>query len=290
MKVIVTGASGLLGRDIADVFEEAGHKTIRLLGRKDIDITDTRKVIGFIEQEMPDCVIHCAGYRDLDDIEDHKIEGYTINTLGSRNIALACESIGCKMVYISSDTVFDGEKEEGYHEFDQVNPVNTYGKSKLIAENEVKSLCKRFFIIRTALLFGYKGHRENNFIFHITDSIKNGKTIYANENQICSPSYTKDLGEAILRIADSAYYGTYHVANSGVASRYDVSRAVAELAGLPADAVAASDAAGSGKKAKRSRNTVFQSITFDKTYGYTLRHWKEALADCIASCKMENLI
>jgi dTDP-4-dehydrorhamnose reductase len=221
-------------------------------------------------------------------MEEHEAEGYALNTFGTKNIALAASSLGCKLIYISSDAVYDGEKETGYHEYDELNPINVYGKSKLMAELEIKALCKQFFIIRTALLFGYKGHRENNLIFNVIDKVKAGKEVYASTNQVCCPSFTDDIAEALLKISQTEYYGTYLVANTGVASRYEVNRGVAELAGLDTSLVRQMDE-NKIRPAKRARNTVFKSIAFPNTFGIEMPHWRDALERCMAEIlKMEK--
>lgn len=289
MKVVVTGASGLLGYDIADIFEKNGHTVIRLSGRASIDITNPREITSFIVKENPDCVVHCAGSRDIDYLEAHPDECYLINTFGTKNIAFACEKVHSKLIYISSNAVYDGKKEEGYHEYDEVNPLNVYGNSKLLAEKEVKAISSKYFIIRTAILFGYKGHRENNFIFNIMENLDKGKKVYANYNQICSPTYTKDLAEAILKVADTEYYGTYNISNSGAASRYELSLLVANKLGLNERLVIKSDAKLSGKLAKRPRNTALKSIAFSKTFDITMRDWEDSLENCIEDIKAKNL-
>lgn len=280
MKVVVTGASGLLGWDAADVFERRGHTVKRLLGRRDVNMHDAKAVRDCVAAFGPDLVVHAAGYRDLDDMERHEHEGFAINTLGTRNIALACREAGCKLLYISSDTVFDGEKETGYHEFDAPCPVNVYGRSKLAAERVIEALCDRYFIVRTALLFGYKGHRENNFIFHIIDELRAGRSVSASVDQVCCPSYTADLAEALADLGGTEWYGVYHIANSGTGSRYEVSRAVAELAGLDPALVRPADASAS-KLARRAKNTVFDSVAWPATFGYVLPDWREALERCL---------
>ena len=150
-----------------------------------------------------------------------------------------------------------------------------------MAEQEIKALCNRFFIIRTALLFGYKGHRENNLILNIINQLKAGKKVYASTNQVCCPSYTKDLAEALLKISQTEYFGTYLIANTGTASRYEVNRAVAELAGLDKSLVCPMDE-NKIRQAKRSRNTVFESIAFPNTFGIEMADWHDALQRCMA--------
>jgi dTDP-4-dehydrorhamnose reductase len=282
LKSLVTGASGLLGWEIADAFEKAGYQTVRLMGRKSIDITNTPEIIGFVEKEKPDVIIHCAGFRDLDEIEKNEAQGFALNAFGTKNIALAASRTGSKLIYISSDTVYDGEKKTGYHEYDLPNPINVYGKSKYMAELEIRSLCQKYFIIRTAWLFGLKGHRENNVIFNIIDKINAGERIQASGNQFCSPSYTLDIAEALVTAASTEYYGTYLVSNQGAASRYEVSRTIAEFLGLDEKKVIEAES-GKIRLAKRAANTVFESIAFPRTFGIVMAPWKDALRRCIAA-------
>lgn len=287
MKVMVTGASGLLGWEIADALEAAGHQAVRLMGRKMVSVTDPRALGEFAAAQKPDAIVHAAGYRDLDDMEAHPKEGYALNAFGARCAALAARRVGAKLLLVSSDTVFDGEKEGGYHEYDEPRPVNVYGKSKLAAEREVQSLWDRHFILRTALLFGYKGHRENNFIYNIVDRLRAGETVKASTEQICCPSYTGDLAAALIPMLESEAYGLYHVANSGAASRWDVSRAVAEEAELDADLVLPM-ASDEKRRAKRAKNTVFDSIAYPLTFGGPLPDWREALCRCMAGALAEE--
>lgn len=291
MKVLVTGASGLLGWDIADTFEAAGHKVSRLMGRKDVNMLNPQDVMDYVCALSPDVVVHSAGYRDLDDMERNEHAGFAVNSFGTRNVALACRACDAKLIYISSDTVFDGEKGSGYHEYDTPCPVNVYGRSKVMAEREIHALWDKSFIVRTALLFGYKGHRENSFIFHIVDELSCGRTITASKDQICCPSYTADIAEALVKLSQTEWYGTYHIANTGTGSRCDVSRAVAELAGLDPQMVLPADSS-KAKFAKRAKNTVFDSIAWPATFGESLPDWRDALARCMgemAECGLLDL-
>jgi dTDP-4-dehydrorhamnose reductase len=284
LKSLITGASGLLGWEIADAFEAAGYQTVRLMGRKAIDITNAPQIISFIEKENPDVIIHCAGLRDLDEIEKNEVRGFAINTFGAKNIALAASRTGSKLIYISSDTVYDGEKKTGYHEYDLPNPVNAYGRSKHMAEQEIRFLCQKYFIIRAAWLFGFKGHRENNVIFNIIDRINAGEQVQASGNQFCSPSYTLDIAEALVKVASTEYYGTYLVSNKGSASRYEVSRAIAELLGLDTQKVTQADS-GKIRLAKRAEHTAYDSIAFPRTFGIDMAFWQDALERCVESYK-----
>ncbi len=284
MNVVVTGASGLLGWDVADAFEERGHKVTRFMGRKDIDLLDTKATCQAIRSACPDLVVHAAGYRDLDDLELHPRDGFKTNVLGTWNVIQGCRETSSKLIYISSDTVFDGaRKTGGYNEFDTTCPVNAYGRTKVAAEKTIESLWGRSFIVRTALLFGYKGHRGNNFLFNVLDQLRTGNRISASIDQICCPSYTADLAHALVDLGESDWFGTYHISNSGSASRYEVSCAVAELSGLDAGLIVPAES-DSTKVARRAKRTVFDSLVWPATFGYELPNWHDALRRCMESC------
>lgn len=289
MKILVTGASGLLGGDVADYFAEQGNEVKRLMGRNDVDVRNLNAVKEAVVSFNPDVVIHAAGFRDLDYIELHERESFEINTLGTKNVTLACKEIGAKLVYISSDTVYNGEKETPYHEYDMTCPVNIYGKTKLAAENEIKGIYDKYFIIRTAWLFGFKGHVENNFILGVINNIKNGKNINATTDQICCPSYTKDIAMGISKMIDTEYYGTYLLANKGRASRYDVNVKVAELAGLDTNMVKPV-LSTNAHVAKRSKNTAFESINYPATFEDVMPNWNDAIERCFEDMKKAGVI
>ena len=289
MKILVTGASGLLGADVADYFKEQGNEVKALMGRKDVDIRDLGAIRQAIVDFKPEVVVHCAGFRDLDYMELHEKESFEINALGTRNVTLACKEIGAKLVYISSDTVYNGEKQTPYHEYDMPCPVNIYGKTKLAAENVVKELYDKHFIIRTAWLFGFKGHVENNFILGVINNIKNGNSINATTDQICCPSYTHDIAMGISKMIETDCYGTYLLTNKGTASRYDVNVKVAKLAGLDTNMVKPV-LSTNAHIAKRSKNTVFDSINYASTFGDVMPDWNEAIERCFADMKKVGII
>ena len=278
MKILITGASGLLGQDIADIFSNK-HEIMPLMGKKQLDVTSAKKVIELAMDFKPDCIIHSAGWRNVDDVEKSREKALLINILGTRNLTLAAKKTNSIIVQISSDSVFNGGKKSPYNEFDMPCPINTYGYSKYMAEEEVKSLINRYFIIRVPLLFGLKGHKKSNSIFEIKEKISSGETIYSPTDQICSPTYTADVAKVLLEMIETEFFGTYHVANMGVASRFDFTKKVAELLKLDSDKVF--PMTSDKKYAKRPKNTTFNCIAYNANFQTKLDNWEKALERCL---------
>ncbi len=284
MKVLVTGASGMLGSDIADLFEEKGHEVVRLMGRSRLDLTSAEAVTACVTEVSTELVIHSAGARDVDALEEDERQGYLINTLTTRNIALAAEAAGADLLYTSTDSIYNGEKGRPYHEYDEPDPVNVYGKSKLKGEEEVRKYCRRFYIVRLGLLFGCKGRSENNMIRQAADKLRNGIAIDASVDQVCSPSYTKDIAAAVEWICRNRLYGEYVLANSGRASRYELMRELASLLGADPGLVRQASA-GDIRKARRPKDTSFDSICCRASGVPELPDWKDALKRCLDELK-----
>lgn len=156
MKVLVTGAGGQLGKEFIAYFTEKGD-TLYSFTRKELDVTDATSLNPIMKSLKPDLVLHCAAYTKVDAAEENWKEAYAVNALGTRNIAVASEAIGAKLVYFSTDYVFDGMHARDYHEFDQTNPLNVYGASKLAGEEAVRNFHSRYFIMRTSWLYGGEG-------------------------------------------------------------------------------------------------------------------------------------
>lgn len=284
MKVLVTGATGLFGEDIARVFAEK-HEVVAVKGRKELDITNAKEVFSYIEKVKPNLIIHSAGFRMVDEAEKNPLETFAINILGTKNIALVASKYDAKLIHISSDSVFDGEKNTAYNEYDKPNPVNVYGYSKLMAEEEVRYYHRKHFIIRVPLLFGALGRKQNNYIHIMRNKILDGQTLEYTTDQMCSPTYTFDAAKALLNMADTEFYGIYHLANEGKASRYEFYKRCAELLGL--DTKKINPILQKEKVARRPKNTIFDSIACKKTFNIKLREWQDALEDCIKEVKKD---
>ncbi|HOL50637.1 MAG TPA: NAD(P)-dependent oxidoreductase [Bacillota bacterium] len=304
MRTVVTGATGLLGEEVADwLAGQEGHELIGLCGRRDLDVVDTRAVVSFMCRAQPDLIVHCAAERDMDAAERDPKAAYMLNTFGTWNLALAARLCDCKMVFISSEAVYSGEKDAPYTESDLAAPLSVYGWSKLAAEEEVKSLLERYFILRVPLLFGAKGHSDNNRILNFVRALRSGKCVTAPIDQWTSPTYARDVAMAIgcmtrswaggrrvsccfsngssERTRAQSEYGVYVVANQGKASRYEFACKLAELASCDGSLVR--PGSREGKPARRTKNTTLDCARLKRDFGFALRPWEDALSECVQS-------
>lgn len=279
MTIVVTGATGLLGEEVCNVFTGLGHEVVPMKGSDHIDITVAPQVIDFVRNASPDLIVHTAAIRDPDVAEADPARAYLVNSAGSRHVALAAELAGCPMVHISTDAVYDGEISGCYTEFHSTNPVSVYGHSKLAAEREVVATCLRHFILRIPVLFGATGPACSNTLLIAASRLRAGQTIRAAAEQICNPTYASDLAGAIAEIARTEFYGTYLVSNSGHTSRYTYMKRFAQL--INADTSLVEPGSIHEKAARRTRNTSLDCTLLHRTFGISLRPWETALEDCV---------
>lgn len=225
MKVLVTGANGQLGYDVV---KELQHRNIKCIGtgRQQFDITDYVAAEQFIEDYLPDAVIHCGAYTAVDRAEDEPELCYQVNVIGTENIARICKKINAKMIYISTDYVFDGTKE-GFYEVDDIpNPQNVYGKTKLEGEAAVQRLLRKYFIVRISWVFGSNG---NNFVKTMLRLGQDKEVIDVVSDQVGSPTYTVDLAKLLVDMVQTDKYGIYHAANEGVCSWAEFAEKIFEI-------------------------------------------------------------
>lgn len=281
MRVLVTGSKGMLGSDIVKIFSKT-HEVVEVT-RQDFDITDTQASLEYIKSIKPDVVIHSAAYTDVDGCESNIKRAYQVNALGTRNIAVACNEINASMVYISSDYIYDGNKNSPYYEYDITNPLSVYGKSKLEGENFVKTLCKKYYIVRTSWLFGKHG---KNFIQTMLTLAKDKETISVVNDQVGSPTYTEDLAKALSELILKPAYGTYHIANEDFCSWYDLAKYIFEIANVIGVEVISTTTEDLGRPAPRPKNSRLEKF-YLRLNGYNvLRSYKDAVREYINTIKI----
>ena len=226
MRILVTGASGMLGQDLCPILEDNGYEVIET-DKDTLDITNHEQVKSVLEQNKPEIVIHCAAYTNVDKAEEDLKTAELINVTGTENIAETCGKSGITLVYISTDYVFDGTKNSPYRPDDRTNPVNNYGMTKYEGEEAVRSLCEKYYIEITSCLYGHHGR---NFVETML-SLSDKPEIKVVDDQIGCPTWTVELANGIVKLL-SKPYGTYHVCGSGATSWYGFAREVFVQSGL----------------------------------------------------------
>ena len=266
----------MLGSDVVSVLAEE-HDVIGVNSR-DFDITEKDTTIEFIKKIKPELIIHSAAYTDVDGCEKNIDKAFKVNALGARNIAIAAQEMNAAMLYVSSDYVYDGQKETPYFEYDRTNPLSIYGKSKLEGENFVKSIVNKHFIIRTSWLFGKNG---KNFVRTMLELSKTKDSLNIVDDQIGSPTYTLDLAKAIKVLVESGYYGTYHLTNSEYCSWYDFTKYIYKIANIKYVKINPITTEELGRPAPRPKNSRLEKFYW-KLNGFTeLRSHKEAVEEYI---------
>lgn len=272
MKVLITGIQGQLGFDVAKVL---GARKVEYYAPalEELDITDRQMVLKMLEDYYPDAVIHCAAYTAVDRAEEEPEKCWAVNVDGTRNIAEGCKKIGAKMLYISTDYVFEGTGEQFYKETDPVNPQNVYGASKLAGELVLKSFLEKYFIVRTSWAFGENG---NNFVKTMLRLAETKTEVSVVCDQIGSPTYTGDLAPLLCDIVETEEYGTYHATNEGVCAWAEFAKEIFRLAGKKVT-VRPITSEEHPAKAKRPKNSRLDKQKVIKTGFMKLPDWKEAL-------------
>lgn len=289
MRILVTGANGMLGIDLCALADAAGHTVIRtdVSAREGatvptwepLDITDLNAVTECLLRHQPDCVIHGAAYTDVDGCERNPDLAYKINTLGTWNLAAVCGNHHITLVYISTDFVFDGAKRTPYTEFDAVHPVNHYGASKLAGERLVSQLCHRHFIVRTSWMFGVHG---KNFPATILRLAQTRTELDVVVDQIGSPTYTVDLAQTLLALLATPLYGVYHVTNAGHCTWHDLAQSTLSAAGINTVRVHPIPASQWSTPTQRPAYSVLRHYVLELQGRDHLRPWQDALRDFVA--------
>ncbi len=279
-KVLITGGLGQLGRALSARL--AGTAEIAALGHAALDVADRGAVRERFLAERPGAVVHAAALTDVDGCEQEPAVAFRVNALGVLHVAEAAAEIGARLLVVSTDFVFDGEKPSPYFETDAPRPLSVYGESKLAGEEHALRAAPRALVVRTAWLYGPGGR---NFVNAILDRGAKGEALRVVADQAGSPTWTRDLADAIARLLESDLAGVAHVVNAGHATRYELARRALDLAGLSATRVEPVTTAEMPRPARRPRHAVLGSRSLPAAGIAPLRHWEEALAEHVAAWK-----
>ncbi|WP_058301448.1 dTDP-4-dehydrorhamnose reductase [Gorillibacterium timonense] len=285
-KVLVTGAAGQLGRDMVLLLENKGHEVLAC-DRQEMDITDLDQCGTVIDDFKPAIVIHCAAHTAVDAAETDIDAAYAINAVGSRNVALAAEKAGAKLIYISTDYVFNGQSDRPYHEFDNTDPQSIYGKSKRAGEVMVQSLSTKYFIVRTSWVYGKYG---NNFVKTMLKLGQEKPLLQVVHDQTGSPTYTADLAAFLLELMVTEKYGIYHASNTETCTWYEFTEAIfaeaKDILGLEFSAkLEPCTTEQFPRPAPRPRNSVMEHLSIRTNGLIDLRPWREGLRAFLVDLK-----
>jgi dTDP-4-dehydrorhamnose reductase len=279
MKVLVTGANGMLGIDLSREFA-ASHQVVPT-NTREMDVTEPDVVFRVFEEVQPQIVVHLAGATDVDRCEREPDWAYRTNTLGVRNVALACQRTGSDLVYMSTLAVFDGNKSEPYTEFDSPNPQSVYSRSKYQAECVVRTVLYRHYIVRAGWLFG--GHAgDKKFVAKILELARQRSSLQVVDDKFGSPTYTVDLSKGLLKLIETGLYGCYHMVGGGAyCSRLEFARAVLEAAAITSCKLEPVSSAYFPLAAPRPRMEAGRNYHLELAGMDPIRPWRDALAEYV---------
>ena len=279
MKVLITGSNGMLGHDLIEVLKD-NHELV-LTTSKTLDITDKENTIEFIKNSKPDVVINSAAYTDVDGCESNQDLAYAVNGEGVRNLALGCKEADCALVHVSTDYVFDGTATTPIEEDGEIGPISVYGKSKLKGEEAILEILDKYFIVRTAWLYGING---KNFPKTMLELAKNHSEITVVYDEVGTPTYTLDLAYGISKLIESDYYGIYHLTNSGSCSWCEFAKYIFEIAEKDVNVVPVT-ASEFSRPAPRPSYSVLKNNNWIENGFEPLRDYKEAIKEYIELIK-----
>ncbi|WP_214805556.1 MULTISPECIES: dTDP-4-dehydrorhamnose reductase [unclassified Exiguobacterium] len=271
-KVIITGANGQLGKDLVELIDASAFEVVAFT-KSELDITNESAVQTIVNSIQPDWILHAAAYTNVEAAEDEgKEQNWLVNATGTEIIAKAAKTVNAKMIYVSTDYVFDGTKETPYETTDAVNPLNEYGKAKLAGEKAVQEILKEDgFIIRTSWVFGVHGH---NFVYTMLKLSETRSELNVVSDQLGRPTFSEDLARFMWFIVNQKVAGgLYHFSNEGVCSWHDFAQ---EILKEKAVKVLACNSDAFPQKAKRPMRSIL-SLSSIESLGYEIPTWQDAL-------------
>lgn len=296
MKILITGAKGQLGSQIINIIKNgkselgdisSAYKDAEVIGIdiEELDITNISDTTKYINEIKPDIIINPAAYTNVDACEANQDAAFKVNAIGARNLAIAAEQIGAKLIHISTDYIFNGMGTIPFREYDLPEPVSVYGKTKYAGEEFVKEFCSKYFIVRTAWLYGYNG---KNFVKTIIKAAKENGHLDVVDDQRGNPTNAEDLAHHILKIALSEEYGIFHCTGTGECSWYDFAVKIVEFSKIKCT-VSPIDSSKSNRAAKRPAYSSLDNMMLRCTVGDEMRNWEDALKAFIAKANKEEI-
>ena len=274
MKILITGSKGQLGLELTKQLEKEKKYEIIATDRDELNIIDINSVNEFLLNNKPDVVINCAAHTAVDLCETDVENAYKINAVGPRNLAIVCEKIGAKLVQVSTDYVFDGNGTRPYREDDTTCPNSIYGTSKLMGENFVREFCSRYFVVRTAWLYG----EGNNFVRTMLKLAETNSVLNVVNDQFGSPTSTVDLAKAIIDLMNTEHYGVYHGTCEGQCSWYDFAKKIFEIKNIDIK-VNPVTSEEFKRPAPRPAYSVLDNFMFKLVGLNSFRNWEESLKE-----------
>jgi len=280
MKILVTGAQGMMGMGLCPILCENGHEVVAT-DLPELDVQHPDQVRHAIRQAQPALVIHLAAQTDVDGCENNPDMAFRVNTLGTQHVALACQQFGCALVYMSTISVFNGNKETAYTEFDTPEPRSVYSSSKYQGEVIVQRLVRYSYVVRTGWMFG-GGVHDKKFVARILELARTRAQLKVVDDKFGSPTYTVDIARGLCRLIETNMYGVYHLVNTGEpVSRYSVAQRILEYAGLNTCELLQVSSDEFPLPAPRPRMEAGRNYQLELRGWNWMRPWKEALAEYV---------
>jgi len=280
VKAMITGAAGLVGRAVAEAWARAGDQIVGF-DHAALDITDEQEVYATIERERPEVLINCAAWTDVDGCELNPERAQTVNARGPHLLARACRRAGALLITISTDYVFDGEKDGFYTQRDQPNPQSAYAVSKLAGERLAQTAWARTIVVRSGYIFGHGG---TNFLSSIVERAQRGERLRAINDSYGTPTYAPHLADRLRQLAQLDLPGTYHVVNSGAGASFeDFARLALAYAGLEIDLVEGVSMRTLTRPAPRPQNSRLRCLLSEAIGLAEMPSWKSGVRDFVAT-------
>ena len=277
MKVLLIGANGQLGWDLAKALGAAGHQIVPSR-HSELDVRNAAEVEKVLDSVRPDAVVNTAAFHKVEECERNAARAFEVNATAPMNLARICSRLGAVFVHFSTDYVFDGAKSEPYKETDLPAPLNVYGVSKLAGEHLIAAVAERYFVVRTCGLYGVRGSsgKGGNFVETMLRKARAGEAIRVVNDQVLTPTFTEDLAAAVSRLIGMQHYGLYHASCEGACSWYDFARAIFELDGIHAD-LSPVPTSATASPVRRPPYSVMDKQRL-RSLGIEMPPWKESLA------------